>query len=81
MPFLNSDYKMNKQRVSLYIERLHSTLNELESEIQSDSMNTLEGVDYQDILWYYKNHDENNNPKTNESEQNQKITEEITQER
>ncbi len=38
----------------MYIERIRTALDELESEIQSDSINTLEGVDYQDILWYYK---------------------------
>jgi hypothetical protein len=50
---------MNRQRVSLYIERVRTALNELENEIRSDSINTLEGVDYQDILWYHKS--ENNN--------------------
>ena len=58
MPFPNLDYKMNKQRVTLYIERIRTALNELESEIKSDSIGTLEGVDYQDILWYYES--ENN---------------------
>lgn len=38
----------------MYIERVRTALNELENEIKSDSIGTLEGVDYQDILWYYE---------------------------
>ena len=53
---------MNKQRVSLYIERVRTILNELENEMRCDSINTLEGIDYQDILCYYEseknNHEE-----------------------
>ena len=45
---------MNKQRIALYLERLRNALNDLENEIKSDD-NSLEAVDYQDILWYYEN--------------------------
>ena len=50
-PSLNLDYKMNYDRVDVLLEKLTSTLYELEDEVKSDR--PLQ-VNYEDILKYYE---------------------------
>ena len=49
---------MNEERVKTLIDRLKTTLVELENEVKSNPAGYLEGVTYEDILQYITTNDD-----------------------
>ena len=49
---------MNNLRILALIERLQTTLHELESEVKSNPESYVTKIDYDDVLTYYQNFDD-----------------------
>ena len=55
MRSLNLDYSMNNKKIYEYIRETRLLLDKIESELSYPGEYSLEGVNYQDVVWYYQN--------------------------
>ena len=49
---------MNNKKIYEYIREVRSILDKIEGEVSDPKEYTLEGVNYQDVVWYYQNNDD-----------------------
>ena len=49
---------MNNKKIYEYIREIRSILDKIEGEVSDPKEYTLEGVNYEDVLEYYQNNDD-----------------------
>ena len=49
---------MNNKKIYQYIKEVRTILDKIEAEVSDPKEYTLEGVNYQDVVWYYQNNDD-----------------------
>ena len=49
---------MNNKEIYRYIREIRNLLDKIEAEVSDPKEYTLENVNYQDVVWYYQNNDD-----------------------